>query len=146
MLLLCLHSHFLYFSCDYFLLSQVSDFLSRFKSIPSIIELNSFKVNGDVWFGTDITLKVFYMYPLDSFYRLSWALISMIFLNPILSRLMFYLLCILLRGLHVLCLFNEIYNTYQESIFGLMWEYCGYYNAQSCDFLNRITAFHCLVF
>ncbi|KAG6663804.1 hypothetical protein I3843_02G038300 [Carya illinoinensis] len=36
---------------------KVSDFLSRFGSIPSIIELDSLKVNGDVWFGTDITLK-----------------------------------------------------------------------------------------
>jgi len=36
---------------------QVSDFLSRFRSIPSIIELDSLKVTGDVWFGTDITLK-----------------------------------------------------------------------------------------
>ena len=37
---------------------QVGDFLKRFKSIPSIIELDSLKVNGDVWFGKDIVLKV----------------------------------------------------------------------------------------
>lgn len=37
---------------------QVSNFLSRFKSIPSIIELDSLKVTGDVWFGAGITLKV----------------------------------------------------------------------------------------
>jgi UDP-N-acetylglucosamine pyrophosphorylase len=60
----CLHLHALYVFGDYFLLSQVSDFLSRFRSIPSIIELDSLKVTGDVWFGTDITLKVFYMFPL----------------------------------------------------------------------------------
>ncbi|KAJ0098500.1 hypothetical protein Patl1_20999 [Pistacia atlantica] len=37
--------------------SQVANFLSRFKSIPSIIELDSLKVTGDVWFGANITLK-----------------------------------------------------------------------------------------
>ncbi|PIA63931.1 hypothetical protein AQUCO_00201330v1 [Aquilegia coerulea] len=37
---------------------KVSNFLSRFKSIPSIIELDSLKVTGDVWFGAGITLKV----------------------------------------------------------------------------------------
>ncbi|KAK4738378.1 hypothetical protein R3W88_002075 [Solanum pinnatisectum] len=36
---------------------NVDDFRSRFKSIPSIIELDSLKVTGDVWFGTGITLK-----------------------------------------------------------------------------------------
>lgn len=36
---------------------KLSDFRSRFKSIPSIIELDSLKVMGDVWFGTGITLK-----------------------------------------------------------------------------------------
>ncbi|KAJ6369463.1 hypothetical protein OIU76_027816 [Salix suchowensis] len=36
---------------------KVSSFLSRFKSIPSIIELDSLKVAGDVWFGVGITLK-----------------------------------------------------------------------------------------
>ncbi|PSS24534.1 UTP--glucose-1-phosphate uridylyltransferase [Actinidia chinensis var. chinensis] len=36
---------------------KLSDFQSRFKSIPSIIELDSLKVTGDVWFGTGITLK-----------------------------------------------------------------------------------------
>eukprot|EP00262_Sarcandra_glabra_P010407 TRINITY_DN25687_c0_g1_i1.p1 TRINITY_DN25687_c0_g1~~TRINITY_DN25687_c0_g1_i1.p1 ORF type:complete len:476 (+),score=77.21 TRINITY_DN25687_c0_g1_i1:127-1554(+) len=36
---------------------KVSNFLSRFKSIPSIIELNNLKVAGDVWFGAGITLK-----------------------------------------------------------------------------------------
>lgn len=42
----------------FFLHFQLSDFQSRFKSIPSIIELDSLKVMGDVWFGTGITLKV----------------------------------------------------------------------------------------
>ncbi|WMV10962.1 hypothetical protein MTR67_004347 [Solanum verrucosum] len=36
---------------------NVDDFRSLFKSIPSIIELDSLKVTGDVWFGTGITLK-----------------------------------------------------------------------------------------
>lgn len=37
---------------------QVANFLSRFKSIPSIVELDSLKVAGDVWFGLGVTLKV----------------------------------------------------------------------------------------
>ncbi|KAK6127489.1 hypothetical protein DH2020_038764 [Rehmannia glutinosa] len=36
---------------------KVANFLSRFKSIPSIINLDSLKVTGDVWFGAGITLK-----------------------------------------------------------------------------------------
>ncbi|KAL3596701.1 hypothetical protein D5086_008338 [Populus alba] len=36
---------------------KVASFLSRFKSIPSIIELDSLKVAGDVWFGANVTLK-----------------------------------------------------------------------------------------
>ncbi|KAJ7961808.1 UTP--glucose-1-phosphate uridylyltransferase [Quillaja saponaria] len=36
---------------------KTSDFLSRFRSIPSIIELDSLTVRGDVWFGENITLK-----------------------------------------------------------------------------------------
>ncbi|KAK6243620.1 hypothetical protein QUC31_010029 [Theobroma cacao] len=36
---------------------KVSDFQSRFKTIPSIIRLDSLEVTGDVWFGADITLK-----------------------------------------------------------------------------------------
>lgn len=36
---------------------KVANFLSRFKSIPSIIELDSLKVTGDVWFGAGVTLK-----------------------------------------------------------------------------------------
>ncbi|KAM5558277.1 hypothetical protein ABKV19_020143 [Rosa sericea] len=36
---------------------KVGNFLSRFKSIPSIIELDSLKVSGDVWFGAGIVLK-----------------------------------------------------------------------------------------
>jgi len=38
--------------------SQISDFQSRFKSIPSIVGLDSLIVRGDVWFGANITLKV----------------------------------------------------------------------------------------
>nr|XP_023870341.1 UTP--glucose-1-phosphate uridylyltransferase [Quercus suber]POE88824.1 utp--glucose-1-phosphate uridylyltransferase [Quercus suber] len=36
---------------------KVGNFLNRFKSIPSIVELDSLKVAGDVWFGANITLK-----------------------------------------------------------------------------------------
>ncbi|WCJ25142.1 UTP--glucose-1-phosphate uridylyltransferase [Euphorbia peplus] len=36
---------------------KVANFLDRFKSIPSIIELDSLKVSGDVWFGAGVTLK-----------------------------------------------------------------------------------------
>lgn len=36
---------------------KVSSFLGRFKSIPSIVELDSLKVVGDVWFGTGVILK-----------------------------------------------------------------------------------------
>ncbi|KAJ7964413.1 UTP--glucose-1-phosphate uridylyltransferase [Quillaja saponaria] len=36
---------------------KVSSFLSRFKSIPSIVELDSLKVAGDVSFGANVTLK-----------------------------------------------------------------------------------------
>ncbi|KAJ1411725.1 UDPGP family [Sesbania bispinosa] len=36
---------------------KISDFQSRFRSIPGIIGLDSLMVRGDVWFGTNITLK-----------------------------------------------------------------------------------------
>lgn len=36
---------------------QVKDFLRRFKTIPSIVELNSLKVTGDVEFGSNVVLK-----------------------------------------------------------------------------------------
>lgn len=36
---------------------KVSDLRSRFKSVPDIIDLDSLKVTGDVWFGAGITLK-----------------------------------------------------------------------------------------
>nr|AII73556.1 UGP-glucose pyrophosphorylase [Actinidia eriantha] len=36
---------------------KVANFLSRFKTIPSIIELDHLKVTGDVWFGAGVTLK-----------------------------------------------------------------------------------------
>lgn len=36
---------------------KVGNFLKRFKSIPSIIGLDSLKVSGDVWFGSGIVLK-----------------------------------------------------------------------------------------
>ncbi|GJN18811.1 hypothetical protein PR202_gb06013 [Eleusine coracana subsp. coracana] len=36
---------------------KVGNFLGRFKSIPSIVELDSLKVSGDVWFGSGVILK-----------------------------------------------------------------------------------------
>uniref|UniRef100_A0A804NL24 UTP--glucose-1-phosphate uridylyltransferase n=1 Tax=Zea mays TaxID=4577 RepID=A0A804NL24_MAIZE len=36
---------------------KVGSFLGRFKSIPSIVELDSLKVSSDVWFGSGIVLK-----------------------------------------------------------------------------------------
>ncbi|GFY94139.1 similar to UDP-GLUCOSE PYROPHOSPHORYLASE 1 [Actinidia rufa] len=36
---------------------KVANFLNRFKTIPSIIELDSLKLTGDVWFGAGVTLK-----------------------------------------------------------------------------------------
>jgi UTP--glucose-1-phosphate uridylyltransferase len=36
---------------------KVANFLSRFKSIPSILQLDSLKVTGDVWFGVGVVLK-----------------------------------------------------------------------------------------
>lgn len=36
---------------------KVANFLSRFKSIPSILKLDSLKVTGDVWFGVGVVLK-----------------------------------------------------------------------------------------
>ncbi|KAI4356204.1 hypothetical protein L6164_000244 [Bauhinia variegata] len=37
--------------------AKVGDFQSRFRSIPSIVELDNLTVSGDVWFGANITLK-----------------------------------------------------------------------------------------
>lgn len=36
---------------------KVGNFLRRFKSIPSIVDLDSLKVSGDVWFGERVILK-----------------------------------------------------------------------------------------
>ncbi|XP_074380692.1 UTP--glucose-1-phosphate uridylyltransferase-like isoform X8 [Apium graveolens] len=36
---------------------KFADFSRRFDSIPSILELDSLKVDGDVWFGSGVTLK-----------------------------------------------------------------------------------------
>ncbi|XP_031495700.1 UTP--glucose-1-phosphate uridylyltransferase [Nymphaea colorata] len=36
---------------------KVGNFLKRFKTIPSIIELDSLKVSGDVWFGANVVVK-----------------------------------------------------------------------------------------
>lgn len=37
--------------------AKVRDFLTRFKSIPDILELNHLTVSGDVTFGSNVTLK-----------------------------------------------------------------------------------------
>ena len=37
---------------------QVRDFLSRFDSIPDMLELDHLTVSGDVTFGKNVTLKV----------------------------------------------------------------------------------------
>ncbi|XP_027161665.1 UTP--glucose-1-phosphate uridylyltransferase-like [Coffea eugenioides] len=37
--------------------ADVTEFHGRFKSMPSIIELDALEVTGDVWFGSDVTLK-----------------------------------------------------------------------------------------
>jgi len=37
---------------------QVSEFLSRFGSIPDILELDHLTVSGDVTFGRNVTLRV----------------------------------------------------------------------------------------
>uniref|UniRef100_A0A0E0JGQ9 UTP--glucose-1-phosphate uridylyltransferase n=1 Tax=Oryza punctata TaxID=4537 RepID=A0A0E0JGQ9_ORYPU len=39
---------------------KVDIFLNRFKSIPSIVALDSLKISGDVWFGSRITLKYYF--------------------------------------------------------------------------------------
>lgn len=36
---------------------KINDFQSRFKAIPSIVELDSLTVRGDVWFGEGVTIK-----------------------------------------------------------------------------------------
>ncbi|XP_039003452.1 UTP--glucose-1-phosphate uridylyltransferase-like [Hibiscus syriacus] len=36
---------------------KISDFKTRFKTIPSIVKLDSLEVEGDVWFGADVILK-----------------------------------------------------------------------------------------
>lgn len=50
-----------------FISFQVSDLLSRFKSMPDIIGLDSLKVTGDVWFGAGITLKVLLLFSWNLF-------------------------------------------------------------------------------
>ena len=37
---------------------QVKDFLSRFDTIPDMLELDHLTVSGDVTFGKNVTLKV----------------------------------------------------------------------------------------
>jgi len=36
---------------------KVSDFLTRFKSIPNILELDQLTISGDVWIGSGVTLR-----------------------------------------------------------------------------------------
>lgn len=51
--------HFTVIQCNLLCVfnKQVASFLGRFKSIPSIVELDSLKVSGDVWFGSGVVLK-----------------------------------------------------------------------------------------
>ncbi|KAA3473036.1 UTP--glucose-1-phosphate uridylyltransferase-like isoform X1 [Gossypium australe] len=46
---------------------KISDFKRRFETIPSIVKLDSLEVNGDVWFGADIVLKVSILLPLHQY-------------------------------------------------------------------------------
>lgn len=55
--------------------------MGRFKSIPSIVELDSLKVAGDVWFGAGVILKVFDLIP--SFCALTSCLILIVKLTLI---------------------------------------------------------------
>lgn len=41
------------------LIFQVQEYLKRFQGIPDLLELDHLTVSGDVWFGKDVTLKVF---------------------------------------------------------------------------------------
>jgi len=40
--------------------AHVGQFLSRFKSIPDILELDHLTVTGDVYFGSKVVLKVIF--------------------------------------------------------------------------------------
>ena len=68
-------------------LIQVASFLARFKSIPSIVELDILKVSGDVWFGSGITLKVNFV--------IVWF---------------FFLLCCHMCRLGTVCLYDAVYG------------------------------------
>ena len=70
-----------------FPLIQVANFLARLKSIPSIVELDSLKVSGDVWFGSGITLKVNFV--------IVWF---------------FFLLCCHMCRLGTVCLYDAVYG------------------------------------
>ena len=48
------------FDCIFFLFHQVKEYLSRFSSIPDMLELDHLTVSGDVTFGKGVTLKVIY--------------------------------------------------------------------------------------
>ncbi len=54
---LCGVSLFVFLSYVPFL-HQVSEFLSRFDSIPTLLELDHLTVSGDVTFGKNVELKV----------------------------------------------------------------------------------------
>lgn len=41
---------------------KVNEFLKRFQGIPDLLELDHLTVSGDVWFGKDVTLKVFFFW------------------------------------------------------------------------------------
>jgi hypothetical protein len=55
-----LHNIYISTECKfmYFVMPQVKEFLSRFATIPDLIELDHLTVSGDVTFGRDVSLKV----------------------------------------------------------------------------------------
>ncbi|GAB4836458.1 hypothetical protein Ancab_001369 [Ancistrocladus abbreviatus] len=69
---------------DSFQIQKGGDFLKRFKSIPSIVELDSSKVSSSVWFGEKNSIT--FMQKLD---------------RPILSSISPVLFCLIVGGLFV---------------------------------------------
>ena len=47
---------------------QVKEFLQRFENIPNILELDHLTVSGDVIFGKDVTLKVYFVIYFSTFF------------------------------------------------------------------------------
>lgn len=55
---------------------QVAEFLKRFQGIPDLLELDHLTVSGDVWFGKDVSLKVFVNKAPCPFFINLWATCS----------------------------------------------------------------------